>query len=89
MNGKAKLCVMKDNVMSDYFVCNIGLRQGDNLSPLLFALFVNDFMQHVSNHCSGLNIADTCYSSLNDDDIVLLLTTPLFCLKMNKNFNML
>ena len=25
-------------MISDYFMCNIGVRQGDNLSPVLFAL---------------------------------------------------
>ena len=40
---KAKFCVKIDNLYSDYFPCNMGVRQGDNLSPLLFALFINDF----------------------------------------------
>ena len=39
----------------------IGVRQGDNFSPLLFALFVNDFTQHVTKVCHGLNISDTRY----------------------------
>ena len=37
MYDKAKSCVKIDNLYSDYFPCNIGVRQGDNLSPLLFA----------------------------------------------------
>ena len=38
-----KLCVRQNNLMSDYLLCNIGVRQGDNLSPLLFALCINIF----------------------------------------------
>ena len=72
MYCKAKSCIKKDNFMSDYFPCNIGVRQGDNLSPLLFALFINDFKQYISGSYSGINIADTCYPSLNNDDIVLM-----------------
>ncbi len=68
----AKSCIKKDNLLSDYFLCNIGVRQGDNLSPLLFALFINDFTQHISNSFHGLNIAGTCYPSLIHDNIVLL-----------------
>ena len=37
MNGKK----------SDFFCCNIGVRQGDNLSPLLFAIFVNDLESYL------------------------------------------
>ena len=44
----------------------------DTLSPLLFALFINDFNQYISTAYRGLNIVQSCYPSLNDEDIVLL-----------------
>ena len=34
MYDKAKSCIKIENLYSDYFPCNIGVRQGDNLSPL-------------------------------------------------------
>ena len=43
MYDKATSCVRIETLYSDYVPCNIGVRQGDNLSPLLFALFINDF----------------------------------------------
>ena len=72
MYAKAKSCIQKYNMTSEYFRCNVGVRQGDNLSPLLFALFLNDFLQFICRSYTGLNISDTCYPSLADEHIVLL-----------------
>ena len=70
MYDKAKSCIMKDTLWSNYFACNVGGRQGDNLSHLLFALFINDFMHYVSQSYKGLNISRTCYPSLSNEDLV-------------------
>ena len=35
-------CVMDSGIQSDFFASHVGVRQGENLSPLLFALFLND-----------------------------------------------
>jgi hypothetical protein len=43
--SRAKSCVRAGGCTSDYFVSNIGVRQGENLSPLLSSLFINDFTQ--------------------------------------------
>ena len=31
-----------NGMLSDFFNCNIGVRQGENLSPFLFSLYIND-----------------------------------------------
>ncbi|CAC5399191.1 unnamed protein product [Mytilus coruscus] len=35
--------------MSDWFVCNSGIKQGDNCSSTLFSIFINDLVQEVNN----------------------------------------
>ena len=51
----AKSCVKYNGRVSEYFTCNVGVRQGENLSPLLFALYLNDFEYAISRKYSGLN----------------------------------
>ena len=34
--------IVYNSNVSDYFMCNKGVRQGENLSPILFALYLND-----------------------------------------------
>lgn len=66
----AKSAVMSSGQLSQTFACNIGVRQGENLSPLLFALYLNDFERYVSRHYAGLqDLAADTTESLSDDDV--------------------
>ena len=42
MYSKLKSSVKHDGNFSDFFSCNIGLVQGESLSPFLYAMHVND-----------------------------------------------
>ncbi len=45
--------------MSDTFMCNMGVRQGKNLSPLLFALCVSDIKEKlIEYNCKHLEFDD-------------------------------
>ena len=52
----SKACVKKAGNISPYFRSELGVRQGDNLSPLLFALYLNDFKRFLSMRYNGLKI---------------------------------
>ena len=42
-----KACVSVDGTNSAFFLSHTGVRQGDNLSPVLFAIFMNDLEDHL------------------------------------------
>ena len=42
MYDNIKSCIMYNNEKSDFFACMQGVRQGENLSPFLFSIFLND-----------------------------------------------
>jgi hypothetical protein len=55
MYGSVKANVKYQNMSSDYFFCHSGVKQGDNLSPFLFCMYINDLEQYmVSKGASGL-----------------------------------
>ena len=56
MYSAAKSFIRSNNVTGNLFECNIGVRQGENLSPLLFALYLNDLQEFLSKAYDGLKV---------------------------------
>jgi hypothetical protein len=68
--------VILQDYSTDYFDCPVGVKQGDCLSPTLFAIFINDLAKEIKNSGVGvkLNIEDEITLInilLYADDIVL------------------
>ena len=62
-----------NNITTEAFSLSSGVKQGDNLSPTLFNLFLNDLATGIKRLNKGVDIDDMCLSILlYADDIVLL-----------------
>ena len=70
----AKSCVSVNNVKSDFFACNVGVRQGENLSPILFALYLNDFEEFISGQYNGLTNICNLANSVEVNRLIKLFT---------------
>ena len=59
---------------TEYFHCPIGVKQGDCLSPTLFAIFINDLAKEIKESGIGIQIEENLFINilLYADDIVLL-----------------
>ena len=79
---------------SDYFPCNVGVRQGENLSPLLFSIYLNDLKDFIrvvsflvySTFQTRFLKKSECISICID---YYMLMIQLFWLKMKCNYNVL
>lgn len=58
---------MSGDTIAGPFQCNIGARQGDSSSPIIFSLYINDLVSHLRQNCSGIFITQ------NIPDILCLL----------------
>ena len=76
MYKKTKLCVKHRMEYSHFFVSNIGLLQGENLSPIMFSMFINDlklFLHNDANLSTLINTAETAGAETLDDLMHLFL----------------
>ena len=54
MYANAKSCVGLGNLKSELFCSNIAVWQGEDLSPLLFSLCLNDLTEFIAHTYNGL-----------------------------------
>ena len=71
MYATAKSCVMSNNEQSEFFTVHLGVRQGENLSPILFALFLNDMKTFLGTDLAGLGtiIEESRDFNMDESDI--------------------
>lgn len=66
-------CVKMNEFCIDWFPTPLGVKQGDNLSPTLFAVFVNDLACTIKSTNCGVQCWEVAVSVLlYADDIVLM-----------------
>jgi len=52
MYATIKSCISINGEQSDFFQCYRGLRQGENVSPILFSLYLNDLENFMTTNIS-------------------------------------
>ena len=72
---QTKLCVKINDHITDFFTSNIGVRQGDTLSPHLFKIFINDLPEIFEDSCDPACVNTKKLNSLLFADDVVLLST--------------
>ena len=62
------------------FSANRAGKQGDNCSPTLFSIFIDDLVKEINSLGLGINVVDTKVSIfLYADDIALISLTDQIC----------
>ena len=74
MYSNPKSRVILNEFETEYFECPIGVKQGDCLSPTLFAIFINDLAEEIKLSKIGLDLDEDTFVNilLYADDIVLV-----------------
>ena len=79
MYSKLRSCVQIQGGISPYFDSLIGLKQGCNLSPILFNLFINSLIHHINSANPDSPMLDNIQVSclFYADDLVILSETKV------------
>ncbi len=72
-----KSCVKVGNDFSEYFPCMVGVRQGENMSPFLFAMFLND-LEDFLNRCGIVDLHSVTSDMFQHLDIYVKLFLLLY-----------
>ena len=70
MYNKAKSCVSTNGTEFTNFPCQIGVRQGENLSPLLFSIYLSDLESFLSSKYNGLESLQNMGSEFINDNAI-------------------
>jgi hypothetical protein len=66
-------CVKINDKLTDFFATKLGVKQGDNLTPNLFKIFINDLPSYLSNTKDPVILDNSpIHCLMYADDIVLL-----------------
>ena len=76
---EAQSCLNLDGHLSEFFRCDTGLRLGENLSPLLFSLFLNDFNQYLDKKTNGLSYIHQLTKKDNNSTKLIVSLYALLC----------
>lgn len=71
-------CVHLKDQVTECFPIKLGVKQGDNLSPYLFEIFLNDLPTRMPTTYDIVSLNDNFRHCLMYADNVVMLSNPLF-----------
>ena len=77
--------VLNNDIETEYFECPMGVKQGDCLSPTLFAIFINDLATEIKNSGLGIDLNIEGGPNIEQMISILLYADDIVCLADNEN----
>ena len=77
--------VRLNGTLTKKFNVNVGVRQGDTLSPTLFSMYINDLASEIKKLCCGVRVLDIEVSLLLYADDIVIIAPDEFSLQQQLN----